>query len=275
MPIKKLVTIIVAYLDVLLILLFLLSGLALEVFSFQAAHTEGKVYNWYYKPRTDGVQPAAEAEFEFVYKYGAYSAGSPEQKIIYLTFDAGFENGYTPKILDTLKKHDAKAAFFLVEHYIKSNPELVLRMIDEGHLVCNHSTHHKDMAVMQDFEAFKKEISGIEDTFFELTGKRMPKYFRPPEGKFSERCLRFAKELGFTTVFWSFAYKDWYVNDQPDIESAFKTIISRTHPGEIALLHSTSRTNAEVLDRVLTEWSNMGYVIKSLNYLVRTYDPAA
>lgn len=264
-----------AYLDIALIILLVIAGISVQAFSSQAARTEGSVYSWYYMPRTDGAQPATEAAFEFVYDYGAYSAGSPEKKIIYLTFDAGYENGYTPKILDTLKSHGVTAAFFVVEHYIKTNPDLVKRMVSEGHLVCNHSTHHKDMAIMQDIETFKEELAGIEDTFYEATGKRMPKYFRPPEGKFSERSLKYAQQLGYTTVFWSFAYKDWYVNDQPDTESAFETIISRTHPGEVALLHATSKTNAEVLDRVLTEWKKMGYELKSLNYLVRTYDPSA
>ncbi len=275
MRVKKLITLVVAYIDIVLVLFLVLTGNAAQVFSLQAAHTQDTVYSWYYMPRTDGVQPRPEAAFDFVYDHGAYSAGSPEQKIIYLTFDAGYENGYTPAILDTLKKHDVKAAFFVVEHYIKTNPELVLRMVNEGHLVCNHSTNHKDMASIADFEQFKQEISKIESTFYEATARRMPKYFRPPEGKFCERSLEYARQLGYTTIFWSFAYKDWYVDDQPDTESAFKTIISRTHPGEIALLHATSRTNAEVLDRVLTEWKSMGYVMKSLNYLVRTYDPAA
>lgn len=275
MKIKRIALALLAYIDIVLIVFVIVTGVAVEAFSYRAAHTESTVYSWYYKPRTDGVQPATEAGFEFVYNYGAYSAGSPEKKIIYLTFDAGYENGYTPMILDTLKSHGVTASFFVVEHYIKSSPDLVRRMVGEGHIVCNHSTNHKDMASIQDIETFKKEITGIEKTFYELTGKRMPKYYRPPEGRFSERSLKYARQLGYTTVFWSFAYKDWYVNDQPDIESAFKTIISRTHPGEIALLHATSKTNAEVLDRVLTEWRNMGYEIKSLNYLMRTYDPSA
>jgi peptidoglycan-N-acetylmuramic acid deacetylase len=274
MRLKKLITLLIAYLDIAAIIVLAITGNAASVFSFQAAHTEGTAYSWYYMPRTDGVQPAAEKEFEFAYDYGAYSAGSPEQKIIYLTFDAGYENGYTPGILDTLKIHDVQAAFFVVKHYIKTNPDLVKRMVDEGHLVCNHSANHRDMANMADFETFKKELSDDEDIFYEATGKRMPKYFRPPEGRFSERSLKYAQQLGYTTVFWSFAYKDWYVDNQPDTETAFKTIISRTHPGEIALLHATSKTNAEVLDRVLTEWENMGYTFKTLNYLVRTYDPA-
>jgi peptidoglycan-N-acetylmuramic acid deacetylase len=274
MRIKKLVLLLVAYIDIAAIIFLAITGYAADVFYFQAAHSEGAVYSWYYKPRTDGIQPAAEKDFEFVYNYNAYSAGSPEEKIIYLTFDAGYENGYTPKILDTLKAHNVPAAFFVVKHYIKSSPELVSRMAAEGHLVCNHSANHKDMAAMSDIEAFKKELSDNEEAFFEATGKVMPKYFRPPEGKFSERCLKYAQQLGYTTVFWSFAYKDWYTDNQPDHASAFKTIISRTHPGEIALLHATSKTNAEILDRVITEWKNMGYTFKSLNHLIRTYDPA-
>ncbi len=274
MRIRKLVTLLTAYLDVAAIALLVILGYSSEAFSYMAARTESTVYSWYYMPRTDGVQPATEAAFEFVYDYGAYSAGSPDEKIVYLTFDAGYENGYTPQILDTLKKHDVRAAFFLVEHYIRTNPDLVKRMVDEGHLVCNHSTHHKDMAGMSDFEQFKKEMTDIEDTFYETTGMRMPKYFRPPEGKFSERCLRYAQQLGFKTIFWSFAYKDWYTDNQPDPDSAYNTIISRTHPGMVALLHATSKTNAEVLDRVLSEWESMGYTVKSLNYLVRTYDPS-
>lgn len=273
MRIKKLITLLIAYLDIAAIVLLVIFGYASQVFSFQAARTEGTVYSWYYMPRTDGVQPAPEAEFKFVYGYDAYSAGSPDEKIIYLTFDAGYENGYMPQILDTLKKHNVQAAFFLVKHYIKTNPDLVKRMVDEGQLVCNHSANHKDMANMSDFEQFKKEITDNEDIFYQTTGKHMAKYFRPPEGKFSERCLKYAGQLGLKTVFWSFAYKDWYTDNQPDPEDAYNTIISRTHPGMVALLHATSKTNAQILDRVITEWENMGYTIKSLNYLVRTYDP--
>ncbi|MGI5849750.1 MAG: delta-lactam-biosynthetic de-N-acetylase [Christensenellales bacterium] len=273
MRIKKFVLYFTALLDVVLITLSFSFGYASEVFFVQAAHSERSVYSWYYMPRTDGVQPEPEESMRFIYNYNAYSAGDPKEKIIYLTFDAGYENGFTGKILDTLKKHGVTAAFFIVEHYIKTNSDLVNRMVNEGHLVCNHSTNHKDMANMTDFNSFKKEISQIEDTYYKVTGKRMPKYFRPPEGKFSELCLKYAQELGFSTIFWSFAYKDWYVDNQPDAQSAISTIISRTHPGEIALLHATSRTNSEILDQVLTEWENMGYTMRNLNYLVTTYDP--
>ncbi len=270
---KKIIVFAVACLDIVLIILSFSYGYASEVF-FVSSHTESTVYSWYYMPRTDGLQPEPEAEFKFAYDYCAYSVGDPDKKIIYLTFDAGYENGYTMQILDVLKQHDVKAAFFIVSHYIRTNPEIVKRMVEEGHLVCNHSANHKDMASMSDFEMFRKELTGIEETFYEVTGKDMPDYFRPPEGKFSERSLKYAQELGYYSIFWSFAYRDWFVDDQPDEESAFNTIISRTHPGEVALLHATSRTNANILDKVLTEWEDMGYTFKSLNYLVRTYDPA-
>lgn len=232
-------------------------------------HTETTEYSWYYKPRTDGKQPEKLREFAFVENYNAYSLGSPDEKVIYITFDAGYENGYAPKILDVLKAHNAPAAFFLVKHYLVTNPDIVKRMVAEGHLVCNHSTHHKIMSKM-DFESFKQELSGIEQTFFELTGQQMPKYYRPPEGRFSERSLKYAQELGYTTIFWSFAYQDWYDNNQPSVDSAFRIITTRTHPGEIALLHLTSATNAKVLDDVLTEWERQGYSFKSLDYLIET-----
>lgn len=273
--IKRLVVYFTACIDVVLIALSPAFGLSNEVMAVTASRSEGTVMSWYYMPRTDGVQPSHEAAFNFVYDYGAYSAGDPSSKIIYITFDEGYENGYTSQILDTLKKHNVQAAFFVVEHYIKTNPDLVKRMIDEGHLVCNHSTHHKDMGSMADFNEFKGEITGVENAFNEATGKQMPKFFRPPEGKFSERCLKYAQQLRLTTVFWSFAYKDWLNNAQPDPETAIKTIISRTHPGEVALLHATSKTNAQILDTVLTKWEDMGYTFKDLNYLVSTYHPVS
>lgn len=256
-----------------LIAVFITSGLSNEATIMTVSRTEGTVMSWYYMPRADGIQPDTEEAFRFVYDYGAYSAGDPQDKIIYLTFDEGYENGYTAQILDTLKKHNVQAAFFIVGHYIKTNPELITRMANEGHLVCNHSANHKDMASITDFETFKKEITDLEDIYYQTTGKRMLKFFRPPEGKFSERSLKYAQRLGYTTVFWSFAYKDWLNNAQPDPEWAFSTIVSRTHPGEVALLHATSKTNAQILDRVLSEWEKMGYSFKSLRYLLRTYNP--
>ncbi len=231
----------------------------------KTAHTESTVYGWYVKPRTDGIAPVEPPEFSFIRKYNGFWIGDDKEKIIYLTFDAGYENGFTAQILDTLKKHDVCAAFFLVSHYIKKNPELVCRMQQEGHLVCNHSSSHKNMASMSDFSTFKEELEGIERIYNKTTGGNMPKFFRPPEGNLSERCLRYAHRLGYKTFFWSFAYKDWLNDNQPSESAATDTIISRTHPGMVALLHATSATNAKVLDSVIEKWKAMGYRFKSLD----------
>ena len=184
-----------------------------------------------------------------------------------MTFDAGYENGYTNLLLDTLKKHNAPANFFVVESYIRNNPDLVKRMVNEGHLVCNHSKSHVSMASIDDLDKFKKEIVSVADAYKDVTGKEMPKYFRPPMGKFSKRSLKYTQDLGYSTIFWSFAYVDWYDSNQPSHEEAKKKIYSRTHPGAIVLLHSNSQTNAEILDEVLTHWEQEGYTIKSLDYL--------
>lgn len=226
-------------------------------------------YNWYFNPREDHKQPDPIKEAEFFKNYDTHYVGDKDEKIIYLTFDAGYENGYTNLILDTLKKHNAPANFFVVESYINSNPELVKRMVNEGHLVCNHSKSHISMASIDDTEKFKNEILSVEKAYKEVTGKDMPKYFRPPMGKFSERSLKYTQDLGYSTIFWSFAYVDWYDKNQPSHENAKEKIYSRTHPGAIVLLHSNSRTNAEILDEVLTHWKKEGYKIKTLDYLTK------
>jgi len=230
-----------------------------------AGGRDGVSYGWYYKPRTDGKQPEEPPEFAFIKNCGGIWLGDGSEKTIYLTFDAGYENGYTAQILDVLKEHDAPAAFFLVGHYVKANPELVRRMTEEGHLVCNHTANHRDMTKLSDFESFRAEIEGVEELFREVTGLEISKYFRPPEGRFSERSLEYAQQLGYKTVFWSFAYADWKVDSQPSENKAFDTILSRTHPGMLVLLHSTSATNAKVLDSVLTRWEELGYSIRSLD----------
>lgn len=224
-------------------------------------------YDWYFNPREDGKQPSPIKEATFFKKYDSYYVGNPNEKVIYLSFDAGYESGNTPKLLDTLKKHNAKAQFFVVESYIKSNPDLVKRMEKEGHLVCNHSKSHPSMAGITDFEKFKEEIISVEKAYKDVTGKEMPKYFRPPMGKFSEQSLKYTKDLGYKSIFWSFAYVDWYEKKQPTHEFAKNKIYSRTHPGAIVLLHPNSSTNTEILDEVLTHWEKEGYKLKTLDYL--------
>lgn len=226
-------------------------------------------YNWYFNPRKDHKQPDPIKEADFFKNYNSYYVGDEKEKVIYLTFDAGYENGYTNLLLDTLKKHNASANFFVVESYIKNNPELINRMVNEGHLVCNHSKSHISMAKIGDTDKFKNELLSVEKTYKEVTGKDMPKYFRPPMGKFSEKSLKYTQDLGYSTIFWSFAYVDWYDSNQPSKEDAKNKIYSRTHPGAIVLLHSNSLTNCQILDDVLTHWEEEGYTIKNLDYLTK------
>jgi peptidoglycan-N-acetylmuramic acid deacetylase len=258
----------IACFDIVLALLAGMLEVPVPVFSeTAAAHGETTEYSWYTMPRKDGIQPAPQPEFAFIGQYGGYWIGAPDEKVIYITFDAGYENGNTPQILDALKKHNAPAAFFLVDHYIKTNPDLVKRMADEGHLVCSHSTSHKNMAAMTGFETFKSEMDGVAERYKSVTGQEIAPYFRPPEGRFSELCLKYAQQLGYKTIFWSFAYKDWLVDAQPSAQDAMNTATSRTHPGMVALLHATSSTNAAILDDLLTKWEQMGYTFGSLDDL--------
>ncbi len=220
--------------------------------------------NWGLSFQEEGQPPVANATFEELAQYDAFYAQDTNKKILYLTFDCGYENGNTPQILDALKKHGAPATFFVVGTYIESNPELIKRMISEGHTVGNHTWHHPDMAQISAMEIFQKELTDVEDAYKEVTGEEMTKFYRPPQGKYSESNLKNAQQLGYQTFFWSLAYVDWYENDQPTKEEAFDKLIGRIHPGAIVLLHNTSRTNAEILDELLGKWEEMGYQIRAL-----------
>lgn len=220
--------------------------------------------NWGLSFQEEGQPPVANATFEELAQYDAFYAQDTNKKILYLTFDCGYENGNTPQILDALKKHGAPATFFVVGTYIESNPELIKRMISERHTVGNHTWHHPDMAQISAMEIFQKELTDVEDAYKEVTGEEMTKFYRPPQGKYSESNLKNAQQLGYQTFFWSLAYVDWYENDQPTKEEAFDKLIGRIHPGAIVLLHNTSRTNAEILDELLGKWEEMGYQIRAL-----------
>jgi len=223
--------------------------------------------SWGLSFRQEGASPIGPAGAQELSAYDAVYLGDTSQKILYLTFDAGYENGCTEKILDVLKKHQVPAAFFLVGNYIEKNADLVRRMADEGHIVANHTMHHPDMSKLSDKEAFSKELTDLETLFKETTGKEMPKYYRPPQGIYSEENLKMAKDLGYKTVFWSLAYADWDNSNQPTREKAFDKLIPRTHNGAVVLLHSTSATNAEILDELLTKWKDMGYAFASIDTL--------
>ena len=216
----------------------------------------------------DGQPPTGMATPEELKKYNAYFLGDTSEKKIYLTFDAGYENGNTEAILDALKKHDVKTTFFVVGHYLETAPELINRMIEEGHTVGNHTYHHYDMSKLSDWESFSKEIKSVEEKYKEITGEDMTKYYRPPQGKYSLQNLQMAKELGYQTFFWSLAYVDWDQDAQPSREEALEKILSRIHPGAIVLLHNTSSTNAEILDELLTKLKELGYDFGSLEQLL-------
>ena len=223
--------------------------------------------NWGLSFRQEGQAPIGNAGKAQLKQYDAAYIGDTEDKVLYLTFDAGYENGCTEKILDTLQKHQVKAAFFLVGNYIEKNADLVRRMAEEGHIVANHTMHHPDMSKLSDRAAFSKELTDLEALYKETTGKDMPKYYRPPQGIYSEENLKMAKELGYKTVFWSLAYVDWNNDAQPTAETAFSKLLPRTHNGAVVLLHSTSSTNAEILDQLLTKWKDMGYRFGTLEEL--------
>lgn len=224
--------------------------------------------NWYFVNRGKDQMPEAPKEsIDFLSTYNGYYLGDTSKKVLYLTFDEGYENGYTVKILDILKEEQVPAAFFVVKPYIVQNPEIIKRMNLEGHLVCNHSSHHPSMASITDKDKFIKEFTEVEDAYKEVTNCDMPKFFRPPMGKYSLNSLKQTNELGYKTIFWSFAYKDWIIDNQPSEDMAIKKITSGVHPGCIMLLHAVSKTNTNILKNVIQQLKADGYEFKSLNDL--------
>lgn len=226
--------------------------------------------NWFFQPKKDGT-PAGEPQdiLNLINKYSTYYLGDTSKKVLYLTFDEGYENGYTSKILDILKANNVKAAFFVTTPYVNTNKDLIKRMVAEGHLVCNHSTNHPSMASVaaKDASKFENEFRVLEKAYEDVTGQKMPKYFRPPMGKYSELSLYYTQKLGYKTIFWSFAYNDWDTKKQPSTDYGKKIIMERTHNGAIVLLHAVSKTNTEILDSVIKEWKSKGYEIQPLDKL--------
>ena len=223
--------------------------------------------SWGLSFRQEGQTPLGTASVKELQTYDAAYVGNSDEKVLYLTFDAGYENGCTEKILDVLQKHNVPAAFFLVGNYRDKHADLVRRMVKEGHIVGNHTMHHPDMSKLTTMETFSKELKDLETLFFEITGKELPKYYRPPQGIYSQKNLQMAKELGYQTVFWSLAYVDWNNDSQPTKEQAFSKLLTRTHNGAVILLHATSQTNAEILDELLTHWKEEGYTFRSIDKL--------
>ena len=232
-----------------------------------AVASAAEITNWGLSFQKEGEAPVGNASAEYLKQFDSYYVGDANQKTIYLAFDCGFENGNTAAILDALKKHDAKACFFVVGNYLETAPDLVQRMVEEGHLVGNHTYHHPDMSKIGDMASFQQEIGAVEEKFRQITGQDMPKYYRPPQGKFNESNLKMAQELGYQTIFWSLAYVDWYTDKQPTQEEAYQKLLPRIHPGAIVLLHVTSQTNGEIMDELLTKWEEQGYTFGALDQL--------
>lgn len=218
----------------------------------------------------EGESSVGNVSNETLGQYGGAYIGNTGEKKIYLTFDAGYENGVTEQILDTLQKHNVPAAFFLVGNYLQQEPELVKRMVSDGHTVGNHTFHHYDMSKISDLDSFREELTSLESLYYEITGQNMSKYYRPPQGCYSEENLKMAQELGYHTVFWSLAYVDWINDKQPTPQEAFSKLIPRIHNGAVVLLHSTSKTNGEILDELLTRWKELGYTFGTLDELFAT-----
>lgn len=238
-----------------------------RVTDYVAVLTAGGTDHWGLSFQKEGEPPVANATQEFLSGFDAYYIGDTSEKNLYLTFDAGYENGHTEEILSVLEKHGVQATFFLVGSYIREHPDLVRKLVEAGQLVGNHTNTHPDMAQIANSADFAAELDATAEAYREATGEEMPKFYRPPQGNYNEENLAMAQELGYRTIFWSLAYVDWLEEDQPEREEAFAKLIPRVHPGAIVLLHSTSQTNAEILDELLTRWEDMGYQFCSLTEL--------
>lgn len=231
-----------------------------------------KSENWGLGFGKSGEKPTGNATIAEMKKYDAYYMAEGDEKVLYLTFDCGYENGNTEPILDALKKHNVQATFFVVGHFLESAPDIVKRMVEDGHTVGNHTYHHPDMSKISDTASFQKEMNDVVTLFKETTGTDMAMYYRPPQGKYNTTNLQMAKDMGYSTFFWSLAYVDWNQDDQPSHEEALEKLTKRVHPGAIVLLHSTSKTNGEVMDEILSKWEEMGYTFRTLADFVEKTD---
>ncbi len=221
--------------------------------------------SWGFKRGHDGIQADAGSKLnQLLEKHQAIYRGQPDEKILYFTFDNGYENGYTVQVLDILKKHHVPATFFVTGHYLESAPDLVKRMVKEGHIIGNHSWKHLDYAHSPD-EKIKEDLAQVKSKTIELTGQADMKYLRVPRGTFNDHVLGLTKQLGYQNVFWSVAYVDWLTNNQKGAQYAYNSIMKQIHPGAIILLHSVSKDNADALDKVITDLKKDGYQFKSLD----------
>lgn len=231
------------------------------------ASVSNEPIQWGFKKSVNEQPVEAGAKLDaLLEKYGGFYKGDPKSKSLYLTFDNGYENGYTPKILAALKKEKVPAAFFVTGHYLLSEPELVKQMVKEGHIVGNHSWFHPDLTTVSDVR-IKEELEKVRVKTKELTGQKEMKFVRPPKGVLSERTLDIAKQEGYSHIMWSIAYVDWNVNQQRGSQYAYDSIMRQIHPGAVILLHTVSKDNADALEKIIQDTKRKGYEFKSLNEL--------
>lgn len=225
---------------------------------------DNKKIGWGIKRNDNHEQPdVGNVNRRILDKYQGLYMGNKEQKLVYLTFDLGYEAGYTPKILEVLKQNEVKATFFITAHYVNTQPDLVKQMIDEGHIIGNHTVNHKSMPSCS-LETIKKEVMDLHSAIYDKFGYEM-KFIRPPKGEYSERTVAYTNTLGYTSVMWSFGYDDWDEKKQGREEYGKKKILDNVHNGEIMLLHATSKDNANILDDVIKEIKNMGYEFRNID----------
>ena len=261
------------YISILLIVSILLTGMLITknnkaIETSASSNLSNKKIGWGIKREKDHKRADVGKENkELMEKYNGIYIGNENKKYIYLTFDEGYEAGYTEKILDVLKENDVKATFFITAHYLNTAEELVKRMVNEGHIVGNHTVNHKTLPEISDKE-IDEEVMGLHQAIYEKTGYEM-KYIRPPKGEYSERSLDATNKLGYTTVMWTFGYMDYDENKQKGTEYAKKIILDNLHNGEIMLLHGNSKDNANVLDEIIKRAKAEGYEFKSLDEFER------
>lgn len=248
-------------------LLIILNVLVLISVGQVYAEGSNEPIHWGFKKGKNGKQADAGLFGQMATEYGAVYMGDPNKKEIFLTFDNGYENGYTEQILDVLKKEKVPATFFVTGHYLKSAEDLVIRMVEEGHIIGNHSYNHPDFTKVSD-ERLKEELERVQKLTYKITGQKHMAYVRPPRGVFSERTINLAKELGYTHVFWSLAFVDWHTDSQKGWKYAYDNIMAQIHPGAVLLLHTVSKDNAEALERAIQDLKKQGYEFKTLDDLM-------
>ncbi len=252
-----------------ILMFFILIMLAI-VYPVTALAVSNSPIHWGFKKGANEQPAEAGKELdELLEKYDAFYKGDPNKKDIYLTFDNGYENGHTAKFLDILKKEKVPGAFFITGHYLESQPELVKRMAEEGHIIGNHSYYHPDLTQVDD-ERLKRELEKVRAKTEELTGEKHMVYLRPPRGIFSERTLKLAKKEGYTHVMWSLAFVDWEINNQKGWQYAYDNIMKQIHPGAVLLLHTVSKDNADALEQAIKDLKKKGYTFKSLDDLTKS-----